>query len=167
MDFSLLGLWGQMGAVAKTVVVILLGMSMYAIGIALERFLTFRRAWQRSVGYVAALQPLVGSGGRLSDAVALERQFPDAAIARVLGPAVTEFVDGVAELGPAGKDPIELELLVNGISRSMERGKKREVAALQRGLAVLATISSSAPFVGLFGTVFGIITAFQQMADPS
>jgi biopolymer transport protein ExbB/TolQ len=85
----------------------------------------------------------------------------------VLGPAVTEFVDGVAELGPAGTDPIELELLVNGISRSMERGKKREVAALQRGLSVLATISSSAPFVGLFGTVFGIITAFQQMADPS
>ena len=167
MDFSLLGLWGQMGAVAKTVVVILLGMSMYAIGIALERFLTYRRAWQRSVGYVAALQPLVGSGGRLSDAVALERQFPDAPIARVLGPAVTEFVDGVAQLGPAGNDPIELELLVNGISRSMERGKKREVAALQRGLSVLATISSSAPFVGLFGTVFGIITAFQQMADPS
>ena len=56
---------------------------------------------------------------------------------------------------------------MNGISRSMERGKKREVAALQRGLSVLATISSSAPFVGLFGTVFGIITAFQQMADPS
>ena len=43
MDFSLLGLWGQMGAVAKTVVVILLGMSMYAIGVALERFLTYRR----------------------------------------------------------------------------------------------------------------------------
>jgi biopolymer transport protein ExbB len=167
MDFSLLGLWSQMGAVAKTVVVILLGMSMYAIGIALERFLTFRRAWQRSVSYVAALQPLVGSGRQLSDAVALERQFPDAPIARVLGPAVTEFVDGVGQLGPAGNDPIELELLVNGISRSMERGKKREVAALQRGLSVLATIASSAPFVGLFGTVFGIITAFQQMADPS
>jgi biopolymer transport protein ExbB len=167
MDFSLLGLWGQMGAVAKTVVVILLGMSMYAIGIALERFLTFRRSWQRSVSYLAALQPLVGSGGRLAEAVALERQYPDAPIARVLGPAVTDFVEGVEQLGAARTDAVELELLVNGISRSMERGKKREVAALQRGLSVLATISSSAPFVGLFGTVFGIITAFQQMADPS
>ena len=49
----------------------------------------------------------------------------------------------------------------------MDRGKKREVASLQRGLPVLATIASSAPCVGLFGTVFGIITAFQQMADPS
>jgi biopolymer transport protein ExbB/TolQ len=167
MDFSLLGLWGQMGAVAKTVVVILLGMSMYAIGIALERFLTFRRSWQRSVSYLAALQPLVGSGGRLQEAVALERQYPDAPVARVLGPAVTEFAEGVEQLGPSRNDPIEIELLVNGISRSMERGKKREIAGLQRGLSVLATISSSAPFVGLFGTVFGIITAFQQMADPS
>jgi biopolymer transport protein ExbB/TolQ len=60
-----------------------------------------------------------------------------------------------------------VELLVHGVSRSMERAKKREVASLQRGLPALATISSSAPFVGLFGTVFGIITAFQQMADPS
>src|SRR5690606_35135932 len=51
--------------------------------------------------------------------------------------------------------------------RSMERAKKRELAALHKGLPTLATISSSAPFVGLFGTVFGIITAFQQMADPS
>ena len=167
MDFSLLGLWGQMGAVAKTVVVILLGMSMYAIGIALERFLTYRRSWQRSVSYVAALQPLMGSGGGLQDAVALERQFADAPIARVLGPAVNEFVDGVEQLGASSTDPIEIELLVNGLSRSMERAKKREIAALQRGLSVLATISSSAPFVGLFGTVFGIITAFQQMADPS
>ncbi|HXU64246.1 MAG TPA: MotA/TolQ/ExbB proton channel family protein [Polyangia bacterium] len=167
MDFSLLGLWGQMGAVAKTVVVILLGMSMYAIGIALERFLTFRRSWQRSVSYLAALQPLVGSGGRLQEAIALERQYPDAPVARVLGPAVTEFAEGVEQLGPGRSDPIEIELLVNGISRSMERGKKREIAGLQRGLSVLATISSSAPFVGLFGTVFGIITAFQQMADPS
>jgi biopolymer transport protein ExbB len=167
MDFSLLGLWGQMGAVAKTVVVILLGMSMYAIGIALERFLTFRRSWQRSVSYLAALQPLVGSGSRLPEALALERQFPDAPVARVLGPAVAEFVDGVDQLGASRTDAIEIELLVNGISRTMERGKKREIAGLQRGLSVLATISSSAPFVGLFGTVFGIITAFQQMADPS
>ncbi|HYO95460.1 MAG TPA: MotA/TolQ/ExbB proton channel family protein, partial [Polyangiaceae bacterium] len=58
-------------------------------------------------------------------------------------------------------------VLVHAAGRSMERVKKHEVAGLQRGLPALATISSSAPFVGLFGTVFGIITAFQQMADPA
>ena len=165
MDFSLLGLWNQMGGVAKGVVVILLIMSVYAIAIACERFVTFRRSWRRSLGYITALQPLVG--GKLDEARALEASFKDAPVARILGPGITEFADGLAELGPERPDAVEIELLVNGVSRSMERGKKREVAGLQRGLSVLATIASSAPFVGLFGTVFGIITAFQQMADPS
>lgn len=167
MDFSLLGLWSQMGAVAKVVVLILLGMSMYAIGIVLERFLTFRKGRQQSLAYLSALQPLVSTPGRLGEAVALERTFKDAPAARVMGPALNDFVAGVASLGAAARDAVEIELLIHGVTRGMERAKKREVAALQRGLPVLATISSSAPFVGLFGTVFGIITAFQQMADPA
>ena len=176
MDFSLIGLWSQMGGVAKGVVVILLFMSMYAIGIALERLVTLRRAWRRSLEYIAALQPLVSSAGRLGEARQLEGRWKDAPVARILGPAIADFMLGLEQLGAgpvvAGAaapaiDAVNLELLVTGVSRSMDRGKKREVAGMQRGLPVLATISSSAPFVGLFGTVFGIITAFQQMADPS
>ena len=49
----------------------------------------------------------------------------------------------------------------------MERSKERELAGLRRGMPVLATVASSAPFVGLFGTVGGIITAFQKLADPT
>jgi hypothetical protein len=150
-------------------------MSMYAIGIALERLVTIRRAWRRSLEYIAALQPLVSSGGRLDEARQLEGRWKDAPVARILGPAIDDFLLGLEQLGAApvgggfagAVDPVNLELLVTGVSRSMDRGKKREVAGMQRGLPVLATISSSAPFVGLFGTVFGIITAFQQMADPS
>lgn len=167
MDFSLLGLWNQMGAVAKVVVLILLGMSMYAIGIVLERFVVFRKGRRQSLSYLGALQPLVTSGGRLPEAVVLEGSFKDAPAARVLGPAISDFLSGVDSLGDGASDPIELEMLIHGVTRGMERAKKREIAALQKGLPVLATISSSAPFVGLFGTVFGIITAFQQMADPA
>ncbi|MEO5770189.1 MAG: MotA/TolQ/ExbB proton channel family protein, partial [Polyangia bacterium] len=57
--------------------------------------------------------------------------------------------------------------VVDGAVRAMERTKDRELANLRRGLPVLATVSSSAPFVGLFGTVGGIITAFQKLADPA
>ena len=49
----------------------------------------------------------------------------------------------------------------------MERTKERELAGLRRGMPVLATVASSAPFVGLFGTVGGIITAFQKLSDPT
>ena len=52
------------------------------------------------------------------------------------------------------------------VNRAMERTKERELAGLRRGMPVLATVASSAPFVGLFGTVGGIITAFQKLADP-
>jgi biopolymer transport protein ExbB/TolQ len=167
MDFSLLGLWNQMGWVARGVVLILLGMSAYAIAIALERFVTFRKGRRRSLDFVAALQPLIGPKGKLEDAHGLQAKWQDAPLARVIGTGIGEFRQGVEELGPAASDTVELELLLHGVERSMERAKKRELASLSRGLPALATISSSAPFVGLFGTVFGIITAFQQMADPS
>jgi len=156
-----------MGTVARVVVLILLAMSAYSIAIALERFVTFRRSRERSVGFVAALQPHLAPSGKLSEARALPDRFKDAPLARVIGTGLTEFEQGLADLGSAATDSVELELLLHGVERSMERAKKRELAGLSSGLPVLATISSSAPFVGLFGTVFGIITAFQHMADPS
>lgn len=167
MDFSLLGLWNQMGLVARVVVLILLAMSAYSIAIALERFVTFRRSRARSLGFVAALGPHLAPGGELGKARVLPDTFKDAPLARVIGTGLGEFEQGVADLGAASTDSVELELLLHGVERSMDRAKKRELAGLSRGLPVLATISSSAPFVGLFGTVFGIITAFQHMADPS
>jgi biopolymer transport protein ExbB len=167
MDFSLLGLWGQMGIVAKCVVIILLIMSMYSIGITVERLLTFRKGRSQSIGYIGALQPLMSQPGRLREAVGLDTRWKGSPVARVIGSGVNEFVRGMDSLGQRAGDPAEIELVVDGVSRSMDRVKEREIASLKRGLAVLATVSSSAPFVGLFGTVFGIITAFQNMADPS
>jgi biopolymer transport protein ExbB/TolQ len=165
MDFSLLGLWHQMGAVAKGVVIILLIMSMMAIGVGIERLVAFRKGRRRSIEYVAALQPLISTRGRLHEALGL--QFGDAPLARIIGTGLNEFKLGLERLGAAAGDSIELEVLLHAVGRSMERAKKREMAGLGKGMPLLATISSSAPFVGLFGTVFGIITAFQQMADPS
>ena len=167
MDFSLLGLWAQMGVVAKGVVIILLAMSMYSIGITVERLLTFRKGRSQSIGYIGALQPLMATQGRLREAVGLDQRWKGSPVARVIGTGVNEFVRGMDGLGPRAGDPAEIELVVDGVSRSMDRVKERELASLKRGLPVLATVSSSAPFVGLFGTVFGIITAFQNMADPS
>jgi len=168
MDFSLLGLWSQMGMVAKLVVIILLGMSAYAIWIAIDRLMAFQKGRKSSIQYLQALQPLIGAQPDFGQAASLgERWKKDAPLARVISTGLNEFGTGLHELGGAAGDTVEIELLLHGVGRSMERARKRELAGLQRGLPVLATIASSAPFVGLFGTVFGIITAFQQMADPS
>ena len=167
MDFSLLGLWSQMGLVAKLVVIILLVMSMLAIGVSIERLLSFRKGRRRSLEYIATLQPLIGTPGRLQEALKLPASWNDAPLARVLSVGLQEYRQGIEKLGSHASDSIELEILSHGVARTMERAKKRELAGLSRGMPLLATIASSAPFVGLFGTVFGIITAFEKMADPS
>jgi biopolymer transport protein ExbB/TolQ len=163
-DFSLPYIWGQMGAVGRGVVIILGLMSMYAVGISVERLIAFRRGRRQSMGYIGALQPMVSAPGRLREAVGLDQQWKHSPVARVIGAGIREFVEGVKDLGLRA-DPAEMELIVDGVSRSMERTKERELANLRRGLSFLATVSSSAPFVGLFGTVFGIINAFRQMAS--
>jgi hypothetical protein len=130
MDFSLLGLWNQMGVVARGVVLILLGMSAYAIAIALERFTAFRKGRQRSIEFVAALQPMIGPEGRLEEVKGLQATWKDAPLARVVIMGVGEFTQGVHELGAAANDTLELELLLHGVERSIERAKKRELANL-------------------------------------
>lgn len=167
MDFSLFHMWQQMGMVAKSVVAILLVMSIYAIGMVVERWFTFRKGRRQSVGYVGAIQQQIANKARLSELSGVDRKWKGSPIARIVGYGVDEFVRGVDELGPRAADREEVELVVDDVVRSMNRVKERELANLKKGLAALATISSSAPFVGLFGTVFGIITAFQNMADPS
>src|SRR4029078_185019 len=167
MDFSLLHMWTQMGMVAKCVVVILLIMSIYSITVSVERFFRFRKGKSQSAGYIMAVQQTLAARGGLQGLVGAERRWGGSPVAKVIGGGLNEFVQGINELGHKLQDPAEVELLVDGIGRSMDRGKEREMPNMKRGFSSLATISSSAPFVGLFGTVFGIITAFQNMADPS
>jgi biopolymer transport protein ExbB len=165
MDFTLVGLWSQMGPVAKVVVLLLLGMSMYVTGIALDRLIAFRKGRLQSIGYISDLQPLISDRPR--EGLGLAERWKDAPVARIIGPGITHFFREIDAWDPRAFDPIAIELLAHDVSQVMERARKRELARLGRGLPALATIASSAPFVGLFGTVFGIITAFQQMADPT
>jgi biopolymer transport protein ExbB/TolQ len=142
-------------------------MSVIAIGVTVERYITFRKAKLQSIGYIGQLLPLVSSQGRLREAVGLDQRWQASPVAKVIGSGINEFVRGVDTLGAKAADPAEFEMVVDQASRSMERVKERQLAGLRRGIPLLATISSSAPFVGLFGTVFGIITAFQGMGDPT
>jgi biopolymer transport protein ExbB len=163
MDFTLVGLWNEMGVVARGVVVVLVVMSLYSLAITGERLLTFWRSRKQSRLYIAALAPMVEGAGRLRDAVGLDKRFAGSPVASVIGAGLTEYARGLDRAG-AAPPAFEVAEVVN---RAMERSKERELAGLRRGMPVLATVASSAPFVGLFGTVGGIITAFQKLADPT
>ena len=75
MDFTLVGLWNEMGIVARGVVVVLVVMSLYSLAITGERLLTFWRSRKQSRLYIAALAPMVEGAGRLRDAVGLDKRF--------------------------------------------------------------------------------------------
>jgi biopolymer transport protein ExbB len=173
MDFTLVGLWHEMGPIARGVVVVLLVMSMYALGITVERFFSLRKGRRLSLAYVRSIAPLVAATGKLREAAGLETRFDGSPVARVIGAGLKEWAratqaEADRQKARGGEPRPEARFdRADAVSRTMERVKDRELAGLRRGLSVLATVSSSAPFVGLFGTVGGIITAFQKLADPA
>jgi biopolymer transport protein ExbB len=163
LSFNPIDLWNNMGALARLVVIALLVMSIYSAWVVIDRTLVLRRARRQSLSFVAALRQVL-SGGDLDRMVALPKQTPDSPIARVVGAALAEYRLGLEALnrrGPEARGEFDLVDAVNG---ALERVREREVAGLKRGLGALASVSSAAPFVGLFGTVVGIINAFRSMA---
>jgi len=163
MNFTVLGLWNEMGIIARAVVVVLLSMSTYSLAIAVERLLAFRRARSSSSEAGRSLASVMAGSATLESALGIEQRFPHSPVARVAGAGLAEFGKGLTA-PPAGGARYDV---VDAVVRAMERIRERELANLRRGFPLLATVSSSAPFVGLFGTVGGIITAFQKLADPA
>src|SRR5437868_10346189 len=95
MDFTLVGLWHEMGFTARGVVVVLILMSLYALGVTGERLMTFFRGRKQSRLYIEALAPLVEGPGRLREAVGLDKRFGGSPVASVVGAGVTEYARGL------------------------------------------------------------------------
>src|SRR5262245_36516848 len=127
MDFTLVGLWHEMGLLARGVVVVLGLMSLYSLGITGERLLTFWRARKQSRRYIDALAPLVEGRGRLREAVGLEKNHPGSPVAAVIGAGLTEYARALeanavrppTQAAPSVFDVAEL------VNRAMERSKDR------------------------------------------
>jgi len=98
MNFTIMGLWSEMGMVARAVVIVLLAMSTYSLAIAVERLLAFRRARISSAAAAALLDTVIVDGARLESAVGVDQKYPHSPLARVAGGAVSEFSKGI---GPA------------------------------------------------------------------
>lgn len=158
MEFSLSQMWSQMGPLARAVVIILVLMSVYLVAVMMERWYFFRKNKNRSIKMVVALRELIDSEGAkaLEKANELAKSNEAVPLANVVEAASVAFLKK-----PQGIDALDL---VMGINRAVERAIERQTNRLKRGLGGIATIASTAPFVGLFGTVLGIINAFQSMA---
>lgn len=158
-NFSMLGMWNTMTWLGQTVVVILALMSVWSLGLAMERFIRFYRAKKQSLQVALGVTPLL-KNHKLDEAInfAKDKKFRHSHLARVLAAGLTEFKYEKSQDLPPDFDVVE-----SG-KRAIERETLMTTAEMKKGLGNLATISTTAPFVGLFGTVVGIIHAFQGMA---
>jgi biopolymer transport protein ExbB len=162
-SFNPFELWHSMTILAKLVVILLLGMSVYSLWVMIDRFAVFSKAKRYSIAFVIALRERLQKKD-LSGALKLSKAEPQSPIARVIHEALTEYRDGIDAISAAGPEEIGDFDVVDAVNRAIDRVKEREVANLKKGLGGLASISSAAPFIGLFGTVIGIINAFRSMA---
>lgn len=146
----------SMGWVARGVVIILLIMSGYSISIMIERWLTYRNARKQSRLFTPAVAECL-KDGKIDEAIALGEQYNKSHIAKVV-------VSGLHELQAHSKSKEIPGESIEASKRALERATAIVIEDYKRGLGVLATIGSTAPFVGLFGTTIGIINAFSSMS---
>ena len=162
-DFSLTGMWEQMGFFAKAVLIALVVMFLISLAIVIERYRTYSRAKKQSISYIMLLRSYLEKR-EMQEAVAAVDTHADSPVAKVVGAGLKEYLEGLEALREEGPDDVGDFDVVDAVNRQMERAKERETAGLKRGHTWLATTGSTAPFVGLLGTVVGIINSFQGLA---
>ena len=158
MQFTLTELWHHMGLFARLVVYVLGIMSLSSIVVMAERFVSFAKSNRDSRRFATALAGTIEKSG-LDDAARAKAGTPKTI--GHLGRVLSSGLHAYTMTRTAGTTP---DLTIESVARGLERQAQREQQNLKRGLNLLATVGSTAPFVGLLGTVVGIINAFQQMA---
>lgn len=157
MGFDLRSMWAQMGVLAKAVVIVLFFMSAWSIGVMIDRLLAYNAARNQSRQFAPAVAGALREG-KLDEAIKIADRYKKSHLAKVVVAGLQEFRAHQISTEIPG-DEIEAS------RRALERAEATVHAELKRGVSSLATIGSTGPFVGLLGTVVGIINAFKGIAS--
>jgi len=146
----------NIGVFGAAVICCLAALSIFSVAVMVDKYRRFRAATRES----QAFKPLLAKfahGGEVQELIDAAKQHQKSHVAQVVSAGILEY-DGVRE---AGGDPsTSIDLVTSALRDSMSE----TLIQLKTGLGFLATIGSTAPFVGLFGTVAGIINAFRNIA---
>ena len=156
MGISLMELYHTMGPFAKGIVFTLAIMSIWSISIMLRKWWEIRQAQAQTKKFAPEFSQFLEEDN-LGEAINLADRYKKSHVARVLGGAL-------GEVKPLIQDGSVTVSDINSAERAVEREMLMTLVDLKRGLAVLATVGSTAPFVGLLGTTMGIVNAFTGMA---
>src|SRR5215510_7530821 len=152
-----LSLWRLMAWPARIIVIILLIMSAWSIGVMIDRYVAFNAARKQSRQFAPSVAGALREG-KLDEAIRVAERNKKSHLAKVVTAGLQEF----KAHGDSNEIPGEQ---IEASKRALERAEAIVHAELKRGLGGLATIGSTAPFVGLLGTVIGILNAFRKMSE--
>src|SRR5947207_14453412 len=157
VGFDLISLWRQIGILAKIVVGILFVMSGWSFGVMIDRYMAFNAARKQSRAFAPAVAGALRDG-KIDEAIKVAERNKKSHLAKVVTAGLMEF--------RAHQDSTDIPgETIEASKRALERTEAIVHAELKRGLGGLATIGSTAPFVGLFGTVVGILNAFKGISQ--
>ena len=157
MNLDLAAMWAQMGPFAKGIVILLAIMSIYSLTVMVTKLIQIMRSQSETRRFAPQFSRAIQEEN-LDQAIALAEKNKKSHVSRVLGEAL-------AEVKPLLRDRATITAAdINSAERAVERQMLIVLAEFKRGTGVLATVGSTAPFVGLLGTTMGIITAFTGMA---
>src|SRR6202007_2661392 len=157
ISFDVRAMLHQMSWLAICVVIILFIMSAWSIGVMIDRVIAFNGARQQSRQFAPAVAGALREG-KLDEAIKIADRFSKSHLAKVVVAGLQEFRAHQLSSEISGEE-------IEASKRALERAQAIVHAELKRGVSTLATIASSSPFVGLLGTVVGIINAFKGIAS--
>lgn len=154
VSFDFAHMWAESGFIAKSVIVTLVLMLFATFIIAIERQIAFGKSVKQSKELAASIVPSLQKGD-IGGALALAKgeDFSSSYLAGMLAAGLAEMDERADTHG------------IDNAKRALDKAANRELSKLKRGMPILATVGSTAPFVGLFGTTFGVINAFAGMAS--
>lgn len=155
-SFALFGLADKVSTTGLVVIAILSLLSVWSLSISLERVIVLARARRQSRAFARTVSPHLAEGRPLP-AIDAARKFPHSHVARVIAAGLSTFQQKSGRGLSAGE-------VIESAGRALERTRTQTTTELSRGVGSLATIATTSPFIGLFGTVVGIVHAFQEIA---
>jgi len=157
VGWDVVSLWKQMGWLARFVVIVLFIMSAWSIGVMIDRYIAFSAARKQSRAFAPAVAGALRDG-KIDEAIRIAERNKKSHLAKVVTAGLQEFRAHGESTDISGET-------VDASRRALERAEAIVHAELKRGIGSLATIGSTAPFVGLFGTVAGILEAFKKISE--
>ncbi len=157
MQVSLLALWNDAGGFARGIILLLAIMSIASLGTATAKWWRFRKSRRATRRFAPEFARFLQEE-ELDGAIELAEKEKVSHVARVLGQALSEVKPLLRDRATITSGDI------NSAERAVERQSLILLSELKTGMAILATVGATAPFVGLLGTTMGVVNAFTGMA---